>query len=59
MTNGKTVNNKSKDIPSVLLTPVAVIKSTIASTVIADGFWSKTDICTSQYASACTAAGIA
>ena len=59
MTNGKTINNGSKDIPSVLLTPVAVIKSTVATTVIADGFWSKTDICTSQYAAACTAAGIA
>jgi D-xylose transport system substrate-binding protein len=58
MTNGKTVNNGSKDIPSVLLTPVAVTKSTIVSTVIADGFWTKADICTSQYASACTAAGI-
>jgi D-xylose transport system substrate-binding protein len=59
MTNGKTVNNGSKDIPSVLLTPVAVIKSTIVSTVIADGFWTKADICTAQYATACTAAGIA
>src|SRR5229473_223270 len=59
MTNGKTVNNGSKDIASVLLTPVAVTKSNIKDTVVADGFWSKTDICTSQYASACTAAGIA
>jgi D-xylose transport system substrate-binding protein len=58
MTNNKTVNNGSKDIPSVLLTPVAVTKSTIISTVIADGFWTKTDICTAQYATACTAAGI-
>ena len=58
MTNGKTVNNKSADIPSVLLTPVAVIKSTIQSTVVADGFWTKADICTATYAAACTAAGI-
>jgi D-xylose transport system substrate-binding protein len=58
MINGKTTNNGAKDVPSVILPPVAVIKTTIISTVIADGFWSKTDICTAQYAAACTAAGI-
>jgi D-xylose transport system substrate-binding protein len=58
MTNGKTVNNKAKDIPSVLLTPVAVTKATIQTTVVADGFWTKADICTATYAAACTAAGI-
>ena len=58
MTNGKTVNNGAADIKSVLLTPVAVTKSNIQSTVVADGFWTKTDICTTAYASACTAAGI-
>ena len=58
MTNGKTVNNGAKDVPSVLLTPVAVTKDTIKTTVVADKFWTATDICTTQYASACTAAGI-
>ena len=58
MTNGKTVNNGSKDVPSVLLTPVAVTKDTVKTTVVADKFWTAADICTSQYASACTAAGI-
>lgn len=58
MTNGKTVNNGAKDVPSVLLTPVAVTKDTIKTTVVADKFWTAADICTSQYASACTAAGI-
>ncbi len=58
MTNGKTVNNGAKDIPSVLLTPVAVTKANIKDTVVADGFWTKADICTADYASACTAAGI-
>ncbi len=33
------VNNKQKDVDSVLLTPVAVTKDTIKSTVVADGFW--------------------
>jgi D-xylose transport system substrate-binding protein len=57
MLNGK-VNNGAADIPSVLLTPVSVTKSTVSSTVIADGFWTKADICTSQYADACTKAGL-
>ena len=55
--NGKT-NNGSIDVPSVLLVPVAVTKANIQTTVIADGFWTKTDICTTDFASACTAAGI-
>jgi D-xylose transport system substrate-binding protein len=58
MTNGKTVNNGKADIKSVLLTPVAVNKTNVQSTVVADGFWTKADICTAQYAAACTAAGI-
>jgi len=58
MTNGKTVNNGNKDVPSVLLTPVAVTKDTVKTTVVADKFWTAAEICTAQYASACTAAGI-
>jgi D-xylose transport system substrate-binding protein len=54
----QTVNNGKADIKSVLLTPVAVNKANIASTVIADGFWTKADICIAAYATACTAAGI-
>jgi len=55
--NGKT-NNGTIDVPSVLLVPVAVTKANIKDTVIADGFWTKTDICTADFAAACTAAGI-
>jgi len=58
MVNGK-INNGSTDVPSVLLTPTAVTKSTVATTVIQDGFWTKDQICTAQYAAACQAAGIA
>lgn len=46
LTNGATV--KTADgaaIPSVLETPVAVDKTNVASTVIADGFVTKSDIC--------------
>lgn len=58
MTNGKTVNNGSVDVQAALLTPVVVTKVNIESTVVADGFWTSDDICTSQYASACASAGI-
>jgi D-xylose transport system substrate-binding protein len=59
MISGKTANNGSVDVQSVLLMPVAVTKVNIQSTVIADGYWTADDICTSQYASACASAGIA
>jgi D-xylose transport system substrate-binding protein len=53
-----TTNNGNIDVPSILLTPVSVTKDNVKSTVIADGFWSREDICTPDYAAACTAAGI-
>ena len=58
MTNGKTVNNGSIDVPSVLLTPIAVTKDNIKDTVVADGFWTAAQICTADYADACKAAGL-
>jgi D-xylose transport system substrate-binding protein len=57
LVNGKT-NNGKVDVPSILLTPVAVTKDNVASTVVADGFWTKDQICTAPYAQACAAAGI-
>jgi len=53
-----TVNNGTTDVTSVLLTPVAVLKSNIMDTVVKDGFYTVAQICTSQFAAACTAAGI-
>ena len=53
-----TVDNGQKDVPSILLTPVAVTKDNIKDTVIKDGFWSAEDICTGKYAAACKEAGI-
>ena len=58
MTNGKTVNNGTIDVPSVLLTPIAVTKDNVKSTVVADGFWTTDQICTADYASACKDAGL-
>jgi D-xylose transport system substrate-binding protein len=40
----QTVNNGKKDVPSVLITPVAVDKDNLASTVIADGFHKVEDV---------------
>lgn len=52
------VNNGTKDVPSVLLNPVAVTKATVKDTVIKDGFYTVSQICTPAYAQACAAAGI-
>jgi D-xylose transport system substrate-binding protein len=57
-TGGKTVNNTKKDVPSILLTPVAVTKDKIKDTIIKDGFWTKDQICTATYADACKSAGV-
>jgi D-xylose transport system substrate-binding protein len=53
-----TVNNGTADVPSVLLPPVAVTKDNVKDTVVKDGFYKASDICTAAYAAACTAAGI-
>jgi D-xylose transport system substrate-binding protein len=58
MTAGKTTPNGSIDVPSVLLTPIAVTKDNVGSTVVADGFWTVQQICTSDYVDACKAAGL-
>jgi D-xylose transport system substrate-binding protein len=52
------VNNGKRDVPSVILTPVAVTKANVKDTVVKDGFWSASQICTSAFASACKAAGV-
>jgi D-xylose transport system substrate-binding protein len=57
-TQGATTNNGTKDVPSILLTPVSVTKDNVKSTVVADGFWTREQICTGEYAAACSQAGI-
>ena len=52
------VNNGSGDVPTVLLDPTAVTKDNIKDTIIADGFHPASEICTGEFASACTEAGI-
>ncbi|MCG8349094.1 MAG: sugar ABC transporter substrate-binding protein [Chloroflexales bacterium] len=57
MINGS-VNNGVIDVPSILLTPIVVTKDNIKDTVVADGFWTVEQICTAEYAQACTDAGL-
>jgi D-xylose transport system substrate-binding protein len=57
LVNGKT-NNELEDVPSVLLEPIAVTKENINETIVADEFWSASEICTSAYKKACEEAGI-
>ncbi|MEV7034966.1 substrate-binding domain-containing protein [Streptomyces sp. NPDC093272] len=45
-------------VPSQLLTPVSVTKANIKDTVIKDGLYTVSDICTGEYAKACKAAGL-
>ncbi|MFJ1793992.1 sugar ABC transporter substrate-binding protein [Kitasatospora griseola] len=47
-----------KGIPSVLLDPKVVTKANIKDTVIADKLYKVADICTADFAAACTAAGL-
>ena len=51
-------NGTVSGIPAFLNPPQAVTVSNIGSTVIKDGFWSVSDLCTPQLAQACTAAGL-
>jgi D-xylose transport system substrate-binding protein len=52
------VDNGTKKVPSVILKPVAVTKANVESTVVKDGFWTPSQICTAPYKAACNAAGI-
>jgi D-xylose transport system substrate-binding protein len=51
-------NNGKKNVPSALLTPVAVTKANVKSTVIKDAYDTVAQVCTSVFKPACTAAGI-
>jgi D-xylose transport system substrate-binding protein len=56
------VNNDQKDVPSIILTPVAVTKANAKETVgkmVADGFLKADQICAGPAASACQQVGIA
>jgi D-xylose transport system substrate-binding protein len=56
LTNQK-VDNGKKKVPSVILTPVAVLKNNV-DIVIKGGDAKASDVCSGSFKSACTAAGI-
>ena len=58
LTAGATVNNAARDVPAALIEPMAVTRRELVSTVVADGFWTRTQICTAEYAKACRGAGL-
>ncbi len=58
LVNTKTANGDAGDIPSVIMDPVAVTVDNINDTIIKDGFWKASQICTGQYAADCKSAGI-
>jgi D-xylose transport system substrate-binding protein len=59
LVNGSTADTTSNvKVPSVLLKPEWVTTTNMKSTVIADDFVPASQLCTSAYASECTAAGI-
>ncbi|NNE43774.1 MAG: substrate-binding domain-containing protein, partial [Gemmatimonadetes bacterium] len=47
------VNNGTRDIPAVLLEPIAVTRDNVAETVIADGFRTWDEICVGEFAAFC------
>jgi len=65
VTGGKVVTNDTKDVPSILLTPIAVTKDgsvagtkSVKDTVIADNFTKVADLCTADYKTYCDELGI-
>jgi len=63
-TGGKVVKNDTKDVPSILLTPIAATKDgslgtkSVKDTVIADQFTKVADLCTADYKTYCDELGI-
>jgi D-xylose transport system substrate-binding protein len=57
LVNGES-DDGSRQVPSVLLTPVAVTKENINDTVIKDGFIKPEELCAGDFAAACAEAGI-
>ncbi|MFN2538114.1 MAG: sugar ABC transporter substrate-binding protein [Mycobacteriales bacterium] len=53
-----TVKSGTTDVPSVLLTPVAVTKDNVKDTVIKDGYHTAAEVCTGAAAAVCTQLGI-
>ena len=51
-TKGQVTNDGRRNVPSVLLTPIAITKNNW-KLLISDGFLKKSDVCTGEYAKYC------
>jgi D-xylose transport system substrate-binding protein len=60
LANGKTPAKTAdfKTVPATILDPIAVTKDNVKDTVVKDGIYKVSEICTGEVAAACTAAGI-
>ncbi|OIK07963.1 sugar ABC transporter substrate-binding protein [Streptomyces monashensis] len=58
LTQDKVDSPTAKSIPAKLIQPIALTKSNIKSTVVADGIYTVDDICTVKFKAACTAIGL-
>jgi D-xylose transport system substrate-binding protein len=58
VTDSTKKSGSGNDVPSKLLVPVSITKANIKDTVIADGTYTVSDVCTADFADACAAAGI-
>ncbi|MCX4763713.1 substrate-binding domain-containing protein [Streptomyces sp. NBC_01275] len=58
LTRDKVDSPTDKDIPAKLVTVVALTKSNIKETVVADGIYKVSEICTAAYKAACDAIGL-
>jgi D-xylose transport system substrate-binding protein len=55
---GTVDSDTTKSIPAVIISPIALTQKNIKDTVVKDGLYSVTDICTPKYKSACTKIGL-
>lgn len=53
-----TRNNGTVTVPAMIVPATTVTKDNIESTVVKDGYWKASEICTAKYAKACAKAGI-
>lgn len=54
----KQVSNGSVKVPAKIVSATTVTKDNIEDTVVADGYWKPSEICTKKYKKDCAAAGI-
>jgi D-xylose transport system substrate-binding protein len=52
------VSDGAVAVPSVLLEPVTVTRDNVARVIIAGGFYTAAEVCTTEYRRACRQAGI-